>query len=322
MTDSRPRRVRVSYGTAISLKLKDAAQKTPPTTAYLLWDAGCQGSCSFCPRRDDNPRADRLSRVTWPESDWEDVCRRLQAGEGRFRRICLQTGWNDAAQEELMTRVRDLLALGRPLCVTLHPSQVTVAEKLIESGVECVGIGLDAASPRTYAEHKGRDWDIDLPPLEALMTKRPGAIGIHLIFGLGDTEEEFLRTVDWVYRHQGKVGLFALTPVPGVRRSVPPPDLAAWRRVQVFRYLRGLGVVAVADCRFRNGTLISLPLSAEALCERVRDGEAFRTAGCPDCNRPYYNERPGGVMYNFPRPLTPREAERCLAESGLLTEGK
>ncbi|MCD4785693.1 MAG: radical SAM protein [Candidatus Eremiobacteraeota bacterium] len=38
---------------------------------------------------------------------------------------------------------------------------------------------------------------------------------------------------------------------------------------------------------------------------------AFRTYGCPDCNRPLYNERPGQVPYNFPRELT--EEERISA---------
>jgi len=46
-------------------------------------------------------------------------------------------------------------------------------------------------------------------------------------------------------------------------------------------------------------------------------GEPFQTCGCPDCNRPFYNERPGGVMYNYPRPLTPVEARRAMAEMEL-----
>jgi len=39
-------------------------------------------------------------------------------------------------------------------------------------------------------------------------------------------------------------------------------------------------------------------------------GEAFRTSGCPGCNRPYYNERPSGPFYNYPRGLTEEEARR------------
>jgi biotin synthase len=40
----------------------------------------------------------------------------------------------------------------------------------------------------------------------------------------------------------------------------------------------------------------------------------FQTSGCPDCNRPFYNEQPGGPLYNYPRPLTPEEAAEAVRE--------
>jgi biotin synthase len=49
-------------------------------------------------------------------------------------------------------------------------------------------------------------------------------------------------------------------------------------------------------------------------------GEPFQTSGCPDCNRPYYNERPGGVMYNYPRPLVAAEALRAIEEMEIEVE--
>jgi biotin synthase-related radical SAM superfamily protein len=50
------------------------------------------------------------------------------------------------------------------------------------------------------------------------------------------------------------------------------------------------------------------------LAETLADGVAFQTSGCPDCNRPFYNERPGGPLYNYPRPLTPAEVSRAVTE--------
>jgi biotin synthase len=41
-------------------------------------------------------------------------------------------------------------------------------------------------------------------------------------------------------------------------------------------------------------------------------GESFQTSGCPDCNRPYYNEQPGSIPYNYPRPLTAKEAIQAV----------
>jgi biotin synthase len=49
----------------------------------------------------------------------------------------------------------------------------------------------------------------------------------------------------------------------------------------------------------------------------LADGNAFRTSGCPDCNRPFYNERPGGTMYNYAQPLNPQQAQRAIYEMEL-----
>ena len=37
-----------------------------------------------------------------------------------------------------------------------------------------------------------------------------------------------------------------------------------------------------------------------AKLETLLRESAFMTHGCPGCNRPYYNERPGDEPYNFP----------------------
>ena len=68
-----------------------------------------------------------------------------------------------------------------------------------------------------------------------------------------------------------------------------------------------------ADLTFdRLGVLVDVRMPGWV--DRLAGGEAFETAGCPDCNRPFYNERPGGTMYNYPRSLTAAEAEQAIAE--------
>ena len=52
----------------------------------------------------------------------------------------------------------------------------------------------------------------------------------------------------------------------------------------------------------------------------LADGDAFRTPGCPDCNRPFYNEHPGGPMYNYPRPLTLAETCQAISEVAVLLD--
>ncbi len=60
------------------------------------------------------------------------------------------------------------------------------------------------------------------------------------------------------------------------------------------------------------GQLLSFNLPR--LPEILADGVAFQTSGCPDCNRPFYNERPGGPMYNYPKALTSPQIEVAVED--------
>ncbi|MFZ2961343.1 MAG: radical SAM protein [Candidatus Ozemobacteraceae bacterium] len=314
--------IRVSYGTAIVLGLLEAHQDVPPTTAYLLWDPGCRGACSFCPRGDGNSADDRLSRITWPEFSLAEVTDRLKTRRGCIRRICLQTGWNPETEDELRDRARGLKTAGLPLCVTIHPSQPDLAERLLGESADKVGIGMDAASPATYQTHKKRPWNEDFPALLRLLGRFPGRIEIHLIFGLGDTEKTFLETMETLMGEGGEIALFALTPTRKNAPGFTAPDLSSWRRIQIFRHLRGAGHITLKDVIFEKERLISFGIAEAALVSLLADGTAFRTSGCGDCNRPFYNERPGGIWYNFPRALTPDESRKALQETELFTSFK
>lgn len=309
--------IRVSYGTAIVLGLVAARQDCPPTTAYLLWDPGCQGACLFCPRAGGNVEEDRLSRITWPEFPLQEVVERLTSRPGVIRRICLQTGWNPEMEAPLIERARSLVGCGLPLCVTIHPAQPELAETLLNNGAAQIGIGLDAASAETYGRCKQRPWERDFPAVESLCRKFPGRIEIHLIFGLGDTERTFLQTMETLISSGGEIALFAFTPMGALRGSTAP-NIGSWRRIQVFRHLRQAGRITLAQCGFNGDRLISFGIDPVALAGELADGTAFRTSGCGDCNRPYYNERPGGILYNFPRVLSAEEARQCRTELDLV----
>jgi biotin synthase len=56
--------------------------------------------------------------------------------------------------------------------------------------------------------------------------------------------------------------------------------------------------------------LIDYGVSESLLQQVVETGSPFLTSGCPGCNRPYYNERPGGPLYNYPRQPLPEEIRK------------
>jgi biotin synthase len=188
---------------------------------------------------------------------------------------------------------------------------------LLDSGADAIGLGLDCATEQVYRAVKGAGWQRMIVLVEAACRRFPGRIRVHLMVGLGETEEDLCRTMQEVYDWGGSVGLFAFTPVRGTRlESRPQPPLDAYRRMQVARFLVHHRLARSEQCHFDPaGRLVSYGRSDIATL--LADGEAFRTSGCPGCNRPFYNERPGGTMYNYPQALSAEEAHVALAALGV-----
>jgi biotin synthase len=151
-----------------------------------------------------------------------------------------------------------------------------------------------------------------------------GRASVHLIVGLGESEREMVERIAWAHDRGLGIGLFAFTPVRGTALAErAPPSLAVYRRMQAARWLIVRGGARLEAFRFdEGGALVGICLpDASDLASLLAGGEAFRTSGCPDCNRPFYNERPGGPQYNYARPLTSVEARRALEEMGLALQG-
>jgi biotin synthase len=68
------------------------------------------------------------------------------------------------------------------------------------------------------------------------------------------------------------------------------------------------------------GDVSGFGVDKQTLSQIARTSEAFRTSGCPDCNRPYYNEKPSGPMYNYPEDLTAEEIAAIQRQLG--TDGE
>lgn len=316
--------MRLSLGTAGVLGLSPARQSDPPTTAYLLLDGRCAADCAFCPQaRSAGGRADRLSRITWPSFTAEEALAALP--QGSFRRLCIQgvnaPGWRECLGA-FLDSLKQLPPDRRPpVSLSLRPRDAAEVAEWLDRGAERIGIPLDAATPEIYRRVKGGSWEKAVKLLAEAAAAHPGRISTHLIVGLGETEREAAETLLLLYRLGLTVGLFAFTPCRGTRlEAAEPPDLGAYRRLQVARWLLATRRISPEGEPFtfdREGRLSGFGLTLETLAEVLVSGDAFRTSGCADCNRPYYNERPGGVRYNYPRPLTPAEAAGALAETGL-----
>ncbi|GAW27834.1 MULTISPECIES: radical SAM protein [unclassified Carboxydocella] len=321
--------IKVSAGTAHVLGLKQLKTDAPPTTAYLMAGEKCSRSCGFCPQgRDSQSRSDLLSRVTWPGFQMQEVVPRIAAAfqSGEIKRTCLQV----VNSREAWLQTREMIAeLTRqtdvPICLSCTRMDMARLEEMLAAGVERIGLPLDVANPELYSQIKGGSWGEQLAFIEAAARTFPGRISTHLIVGLGEREEEICQLLQRFTDQGITVALFAFTPVPGTALADrPPPPLAQYRRIQAAHWLIKNKLVRVEQMIFTaSGRLVYLG-AREQLRQWLACGRAFQTSGCPDCNRPYYNEKPGGIMYNYPRPLTEAEREQELAFlfSSLKTEPK
>ncbi len=340
--DDGANKIRVSIGTAAVLGLADARVDIAPTTAYLLTPGGCASSCAFCPQaRSSASRTDLLSRVAWPEFDLDVVLDALRehvcpvggvGGAGALARVCVQVtrrpdGRAGADLARILTRLRTVTSIGergiaRPaISVSWHPPSIDALDEAFSCGADRTAIPLDAATPELYARIKGGTWEHAMALLTEAARRFPGRVSSHLIVGLGETEKQAAEAVQRLVDLGIVVGLFAFTPVRGTAmQHEPPPSVAQYRRVQLARHAMAKGLARASDFAYRDGRIAHFGPAHDDLFALARTGEPFRTSGCADCNRPYYNERPGGPAYNYARQPTAAEIERALDEAGCWDE--
>jgi biotin synthase len=141
-----------------------------------------------------------------------------------------------------------------------------------------------------------------------------GKVSTHLIVGLGETENEMVETIQKCVDMGVLPALFAFTPIPGTAlENNPQPPVQQYRCVQLARHLIFRGITRYEDMSFDGkGCITHFGVGKQILLQIIQTGEPFLTSGCPDCNRPYYNEKPSGPIYNYPRPLAKEEITKIL----------
>jgi len=306
---------RVSSGSAAVLGLRQVAMDAAPTTAYLMLGDRCSRNCAFCTQaRESVARLSALSRVTWPlfpAGAAADAVARAYL-KGTIERACFQVTVSRGYLARTEQAVADLARRCHlPVSVSIVPRSAEDVDRLLGAGAERVTMALDAACERVHRSVKGGSWNRTMSLLESSARSYPGRIGTHLIVGLGETEREMAECVQMLAALSVSIGLFAFTPVHGTAlQDWVPPSLARYRRIQVARWLIVNGLARAEGFEYdqQDSRLCRYGMGAQRLHSLLAGGDAFRTSGCAGCNRPYYNERPGGVMYNYPRPLTQEEA--------------
>ncbi len=317
-----PEKVRLSLGTAGLLLLDKLTLKVKPTTAYLMTytDEGCIGNCTFCPQaRESHTDRSRLSRVLWPIYPTKDVLDAIgRMSTNNLKRICIQAVNYPHFFEDVLTLLNGINAVTKtPVSLDTCPLTREQLERLKVVELDRIGIPLDAATPMIFDKVKGYNvngpysWKDHIESLEhAVSIFGRGKVLSNLIIGIGETEEEATRFIQKLMDRGIQTSLFAFTPVPGtILQENPQPSLDSYRRIQVARYLITFKLSNYNDMKFNErGVLVDFGADSVDLMKVLENGAPFCTTGCPGCNRPFYNERATGPLFNYPRELTTEEA--------------
>jgi len=306
-----------SYGSAVMMGLEGGVLNVKPTTLYLFAKEGCcKGRCAFC-QQSTSAQETRISRVDWHPYTIEDIKSGLGGSDGKFQRICIQCSDETAVRERLPALVAEFAGTGVPVSVSTCPISAGLMRTLKEAGTDVLTIPLDCASEELFPSIKGGRMALHMKALNsALEVFGRYKVGSHLIVGLGESEKDLVLLMSRIFRAGIVPALFAFTPLKGTpMEGHGQPDLGSYRRMQLARHLIVNCAAKEEDFGFNSGRTTFRP-GKEGLEVAILDGRAFMTSGCRGCNRPYFNERVSGPIYNYAE--TPGERELRAIRRDLL----
>ena len=327
-----PKKIRVSIGSAIVFSLLSGKLDASPTTAYLMTyrKGKCFANCGFCPQaRESHSRADMLSRISWPTFPTEQVLNGIRKAvkHGKIGRVCIQALNYPEVFTDLTALVKAIhQKVNVPISISCQPLNSENVKALADAGAERIGIALDAATEELFDKVKGSHvggpykWKKQFKALgEAVNVFGKGKVSTHLIVGLGESEREVAEIIQRCVDMGVLPALFAFTPISGTAlENDPQPSIQTYRRIQIARHFIAHGKARYEDMRFdEEGCISDFSVDEKTLMQNIRTGEPFLTSGCPNCNRPYYNEKPSGPIYNYPREISQKELFEIEKQLGL-----
>ena len=253
----------------------------------------------------------------------------------RVGRVCVAMVHHPNAYEDTITVTRTVLdradvpVSGLVMATLLNEERLRTFK---DSGMDIIGLGLDAASEEVFGQARGRGagsphswrqhWDIVHLAREMF---GPRKVNCHVVVGLGETDREL---VDLFYRCRAvevEVYLFSFNPEPGTQMAdAPPAPMARWRRIQLLKHLiEDTDLPPDAVWFDAEGAVAHIEASEDAVNGLIASGAPFMTDGCPDrkgelaCNRPYGSYKPAEAFRDYPFRPTEEDLVQICKEMGI-----
>ncbi|MGO9569967.1 MAG: radical SAM protein [Desulfomonilaceae bacterium] len=301
----------------------------------LTYSGGCKANCAFCGLAAEkkvmhfNGKFIRVPWKTWPT---DEVIEAIKGAPDHVHRVCVSMITHPRCKEDVVRICRRVVnQTGKAVSILVSPTLIDKndLEAMKDAGAERIGVAIDAATQEIFDCLRGKGvggphrWEKYWSTYEqSLEVFGEGMAGVHLICGLGETEQELVRAMSRAKLMGGSTHLFSFFPERGsLMEPHPVPPVGAYRRIQLARWLIDNGRSGLELMEFdRMGKILAFGLSETELAKVVSTGSPFETSGCPGpdgkvaCNRPYGNEKPGPAIRNFPFSPDEVDLQRIVEE--------
>ena len=248
----------------------------------------------------------------------------------KLKKIIENTGFSSVT-ESIVFVMRTIVMggkIGKKASYTKKEVQ-EIRKRLKKLGVSDLSISFDAVTPEIFEKIKGKStgnnytWEGHWRALlDALDIYGKWHVSTHIIIGFGESERDAINFLQKMNDLGVIVGIMALTPIRGTKiENMKPPDISSYRKIQLAYYLIRHKITNFEKMTFDDsGNLLDFGVSKEILKKVIKSGYPFITTGCSYCNRPYYNESPSGIIYNFPMRPDEDDIRRIRKELGVEDE--
>jgi biotin synthase len=288
--------LRLSYGSARFLNLISSGPLLKMETIYTMFGEKCIFDCAYCTQsKNSRSSEDLLSRVRWPEFEMGKIICAIERSD-EVKRICLQVVSSSSSTDEAFEFLRNVRKFNIPISASVRISTFEEAKMWFDRGIERLGMATDVVDEKLYSAFRGGSFSRHIELLEMIAKNFPHRLTTHIIVGLGESEKAIVEFIQKMYDIGVGVGLFAFTPVKGTKLEThPAPSLESYRRIQLSHHLIKNNLSRAEHFEFsERGEIIGYGFDLVEIPKEV-----FQTSGCPNCTRPYYNEKPGKEVYNF-----------------------
>lgn len=292
------------------------------STLHIMqdFDNGCQARCPFCSQSANDTLLVDNEFVKFPLDKFLKRINGNIISGLPFKRICILTVYHEDSVEHLIELVKELKKVST-IPITVCSSQVTKEnmEELKMNGVTNITISYEVSTPEMFLKARSDkyNWDMITKTItDALSIFGRGNVGSHLLVGFGETDYDNLSFIQNLYDIGVLVSLFCFKPMEGTLfEKLERLPYKNYHRMQIGSYLIQNGIKTINDFSFdEDKNIIQYGLSCFELDKLIDTGIPFRLSGCPDCNRIYYDTKPGERFYSYPRKLNNDEIDLIKKE--------